>query len=156
MRVRVAAITIAQQRVLLVSTKGSGPGFLVPPGGGVEVGEGLTEAVEREVREEAGLAVTAGPLLAARELQTDDGITLELYFGAQPVPGTTPEAATEGRDVRWVTPAELPSLPHFPEQLAALVKAAIAGEAGIALLPRADLRAQTDLAVTTGGTTHGE
>jgi len=148
MRVRVAAIIVDAGRVLLVSTKGGRPGFLVPPGGGVEEGEALAAAVEREVREEAGLAVQAGTLLAYRELHTRRGLALELYFGARlSAADPTPGAATEGRQVCWVALDELPAQQHFPEQLGELARQWAAGDAGACFLGRADLR-------PLGGATH--
>lgn len=67
-RVRVGALVFddpgAPTAVLLAEHDGlweSQP-FWTPPGGGVEFGESLAEAVCREVREEAGLEVEPGPL----------------------------------------------------------------------------------------------
>jgi ADP-ribose pyrophosphatase YjhB (NUDIX family) len=137
-RLRVAAILVHDSRVLLVSTKRGRPGYLVPPGGGVADGESLTAAVAREVREEAGLAVTPGPLLAYRELQTPRGSTLELYFAAALAPGAVPEP-TEGRTVSWLRLANLTMTPHYPEQLADLCARAADSAAGAVYLGRADL-----------------
>jgi 8-oxo-dGTP diphosphatase len=150
MRIRVAAIIVDAGRVLLVSTKGGRPGYLVPPGGGVEEGEALAAAVEREVREEAGLVVQAGPLLAYRELRTRRGLALELYFGARLVPTDPASGAdTEGRQVCWVALDDLPTQPHFPEQLGELACPRAAGDAGACFLGRADLRPATSAASTT-------
>ena len=157
MRVRVAAIVVDADRVLLVSTRGGRPGYLVPPGGGVEAGEALAEAVAREVREEAGLVVQAGPLVAYRELRTARGDALELYFGARLMPGgPAPEPATEGRQVRWVTLAELPTQRHFPEQLGELARGLLAGGSGAVCLGRADLRTAAGAANTTKREANGE
>jgi len=151
MRVRAAAIVVDDEgRVLLVSTKRGRPGYLVPPGGGVEKGESLAEAVARELREEAGLVVRPGPLLAYRELLTERGVTLELYFAARLAsPAAPPEATTEGRDVRWVALDVLATVPHYPEQLAALARQARAGAAGAVFLGQADLRPTAERMETT-------
>lgn len=158
MRVRVAAIVVDETgRVLLVSTKRGRPGYLVPPGGGVEASEGLTEAVEREMREEAGIAILAGELLAYRELLMEHGLTLELYFSARlHAAGPPVDESTEGRALRWVARDELTRLPHYPEQLAVLVEQAQGGLGGALCLGRADLRPGADAADTGKRDTTGE
>ena len=59
------AVIVRNEAVLLVTNAASGRFYL--PGGGVEVGESLQEAVVREVREEAGIDSTVTRLLAAAE-----------------------------------------------------------------------------------------
>jgi ADP-ribose pyrophosphatase YjhB (NUDIX family) len=120
-RVRVAALIVHEGRVLLVSAKTS-PDHLVPPGGGLEAGETLAQAVEREVREEAGLEVEAADLVAYGEI-TRDGVTqLELYLAAHPQrpPSLAAGVSAEDRQVRWVALSGLPTTLHFPVQLAEL------------------------------------
>ena len=52
-------------RVLLLSSRHTGR--LYPPGGGVEVGERLPEALQREIQEEAGISVEVGALAGFHE-----------------------------------------------------------------------------------------
>lgn len=67
-RVRVGALLFddptAPTSVLLAEHSGlwSDEPFWTPPGGGVEFGEGLAEALKREVREETGVDVSPGPV----------------------------------------------------------------------------------------------
>lgn len=138
-RVRVAAIVMEGERVLLVSTKRGAPGFLVPPGGGLHENETVPQAAAREVAEEAGLAVEAGRLVAYRELWHEAKRTLELYVSARLVPGQGTDPSTEGRAVTWVPCQELAAVPHFPEQLAQLCELAQQPGFGAVHLGRADI-----------------
>jgi len=63
-RIRVAGLVIADGAVLLVRHEKAGRGYWLLPGGGVEEGESLTEALERELSEECGFAplAIAGPI----------------------------------------------------------------------------------------------
>lgn len=137
-RIRVAALIVHDGKVLLVSTKRGKPGYLVPPGGGVEAGEGLVEAVEREVAEEAGLEVEAGPLLAWREFAQGEVRVLELYMAAR-LRGEAEEDAGEQRRVIWVEVARLGGVKHFPEGLEELCRRAEEGNGGAVWLGEAEV-----------------
>jgi ADP-ribose pyrophosphatase YjhB (NUDIX family) len=54
-RIRVSAILRWQGRVLLCRQEKPGKEYWLLPGGGVEAGETLTEALRRELREELGI-----------------------------------------------------------------------------------------------------
>jgi 8-oxo-dGTP diphosphatase len=57
-RVRVCALCLHENKILVVKHKGLGRDyFLAPPGGGVELFESMEMALSRELREEANLAL---------------------------------------------------------------------------------------------------
>ena len=118
-RIRVAALIMDGDRVLLVSTKQGQPGYLVPPGGGLEPPEALAEAVVREAHEESGLHLACGALAGYREVARADRFELELYFATRLLqsPSSVSDISEENRQVRWVELSALPHTPHFPEEL---------------------------------------
>jgi 8-oxo-dGTP pyrophosphatase MutT (NUDIX family) len=66
-RVNVAAAIVRDGKILAIEYNDETGLHYNLPGGGVEEGETLAEAVQREVREEAGVSVVIGSLLMAWE-----------------------------------------------------------------------------------------
>ncbi len=100
---------------------------------GQEPGETLAEAVVREVREETGLVVAAGPLLWVREFipgrhgRTDLGDDHDLHCifactlvderagATMPAPAPHPDAAQVA--IRWVALAALAAITRWSESV---------------------------------------
>ena len=96
---------------LLLIRRGRAPsaGLWSVPGGRVEPGESAAEAAAREVREETGLDVRVGALLATVEI----GDYLVHDFAAEVVGGEL-RAGDDATDVRWCTFDEAALLPLAP------------------------------------------
>jgi ADP-ribose pyrophosphatase YjhB (NUDIX family) len=103
-------------------------GLFTLPGGGVETGESLSEAVRREVLEETGLTIAPLGLAGYREVITpDDAGRVQrhfviLAFAARWVAGE-PRLNEELTEARWLRPAALRDL-STTEGLAEIVAAA--------------------------------
>jgi ADP-ribose pyrophosphatase YjhB (NUDIX family) len=87
-RVRVAVLLRWQDRVLLCRQEKDGHGYWLLPGGGVDGGETLTDALRRELREELGLAdefPLEGPIAVADSIapgwQPGDRHIVHIVFG---------------------------------------------------------------------------
>ena len=114
--VGVGAVIVQDQRVLLVR-RGQPPllGEWSLPGGVLECGETLREAVAREAREETGLLVEPGEMLGVYErvIRDDEGRVRYHYvlidFLCRAAGGDL-KAGSDAADVRWFTRDELPAL----------------------------------------------
>jgi ADP-ribose pyrophosphatase YjhB (NUDIX family) len=97
-------------RVLLVE-RGTPPGegLWSVPGGKLEPGETLVQAVAREVREETGLVVEVGTLACVVERMGDDYHYVILDYLARPIGGKL-AAGSDVRAARFVSDPELPKL----------------------------------------------
>ncbi len=111
--VAVGVVVLYAGRVLLVE-RGQQPsrGLWAVPGGAVELGETLTEAAEREVREETAVTVRArAPVWSFDSVvRADDGRVRFHYVvvdvEADYVDGE-PAAGDDAAAARWFTPDEL-------------------------------------------------
>lgn len=115
-RVAVGALVLRDGRLLVVQ-RGKAPaeGVWALPGGSVELGETMAEAVEREVLEETGVVVKAGAVIHAFDavVRDDDGrirfhyVIVDLaceWVSGEATPGC------DARDARFVTREEFAGL----------------------------------------------
>lgn len=109
----VGALILREGAILLVE-RGKEPlrGFWSLPGGAVETGERVVDALVREVREETGLTVEALRLFEVFEriLPDESGATKYHYVLLDylcRVAGGTESAGDDAANVRWVQRAEL-------------------------------------------------
>ena len=113
----VSAAIVRDGRILLVRrARPPTPGLFSLPGGLVETGETLTEAVRREVAEETGLAIEPIALAGFREtIMRDSEERVERHFVilvfAARWQGGEPMLNEELNEARWVTREELADLP---------------------------------------------
>ncbi|HOD51804.1 MAG TPA: NUDIX hydrolase [Candidatus Hydrogenedentes bacterium] len=71
-RIRAAAILRKGDSVLLVQHQKEGQTYWLLPGGGVNFGESLAEALQREVREETGLDISVGDIALVNDSLSPD------------------------------------------------------------------------------------
>ena len=115
-RVAVGGIVFENNRVLLVR-RGKPPaeGDWAIPGGSVELGETLQQAVERELLEETGITVKANEIAYVFDVIPRDPqgrvrfhyVIIDLmadYISGRPQPGD------DVSDARWIAPDELKNL----------------------------------------------
>jgi 8-oxo-dGTP diphosphatase len=135
---RVSALCVHNESVLLIEHKSFAPGdpslperYWILPGGGVEPGETLDDALKREMLEETGLQCEVGPLLFIKELLYPFPGSLEpgslhhsvsLGFrcdvtGGELMTGKDPEYADDDQmiiRVQWVPLTELDAYELYP------------------------------------------
>ncbi len=111
----VVAVILERGRFLVIrrSAHVAAPGMLCFPGGGVEPGESLTEALRRELREELALEVTPGELLW--ECTTPGGVRLSWWRTHLQLPATPLPDPAEVASWHWMTAAEIRAQPAVLE-----------------------------------------
>lgn len=127
-RVAIGGVVIKDGRVLLVR-RGKPPalGEWAIPGGSVELGETLEEAVEREIREETGVIVGAGQVCHLFEaIKRDDAGRVRFHYViidlvAEHVSGN-PVPAGDVTAAEWLASGDLENRPVNGDTLALLRK----------------------------------
>ncbi|MCM0648904.1 NUDIX domain-containing protein [Clostridium swellfunianum] len=139
-RVSARGIVINNDRILL-NEFGGGEYYNIP-GGGVEPGETVKQAVVREILEESGLNVTVGDLIYALEYEPNNS---NFVYGKKPqislvfrcflngddnikppsVPDRDPDNSAITSESKWISISELENInyvPHIHEQLMEYIK----------------------------------
>jgi len=115
----VSALIIMDDRVLLVK-RGSAPsgGLWSLPGGRIEPGETMKEALAREVMEETSLQIEVDDLAGAYDVISREGDEIAYHyviitFRARVVDGEL-MAGSDASDARWISESELNSCQMTP------------------------------------------
>ena len=115
--VAAAALIHDEGRLLLVKRKNEpSKGLWSAPGGVVELGERIEDAVKREAREETGMEIEVDRLLTVIDqiIKDKDGSVrfhyVIVYYSGCPAGGTL-KASTDAEDTRWIPLGEVKSLP---------------------------------------------
>jgi 8-oxo-dGTP diphosphatase len=129
-RIRVAALMRKDERVVTVRHRAGDAVYHLLPGGGVDWGETLEDALVREVLEETGLEVTIGELLFVNDTIDPQGTrhVVNLTFEAHVTGGVITESPADHRveAVDLVRPDDLATLDLRPP-IASALQGALAG-----------------------------
>lgn len=101
----VSAVVIDDERLLLVRRgRGRAQGEWAVPGGRVQTGELLAEAVVRELREETGIEGVCGNLIGVMELLADDDGPHQVVLAhvVTLMEAVEPIAGDDAAEARWV------------------------------------------------------
>ncbi|WP_421120121.1 NUDIX hydrolase [Aquihabitans daechungensis] len=108
----VSAVVIDDERLLLVRRgRGRAQGAWAVPGGRVQAGELLAEAVVRELREETGIEGVCGNLVGVLELLDDEGPhQVVLAHFVTLMEAVEPVAGDDAAEARWVPLSDVAEL----------------------------------------------
>jgi ADP-ribose pyrophosphatase YjhB (NUDIX family) len=126
--VGVGGVVVREGRVLLIR-RGKPPllGRWMIPGGTVELGETLVEALVREMEEETGLRVEPRQVLTVLDRIERDGGSVAYHFViidylCEWLSGDA-RAGSDALEVAWVSPEELPAYDLTPKALEVVLDA---------------------------------
>ena len=108
----VGAVVVRNEQLLLVRrAHDPGAGRWSVPGGRVERGEMLAEAVVRELAEETALEGVCGPLIGWTERLGDDHHFVILDFEVTLLDDREPRAGSDAAEVAWVPLGDVAEMP---------------------------------------------
>ncbi|AIQ51863.1 NUDIX hydrolase [Paenibacillus sp. FSL R7-0331] len=111
--VAVKGIIVFQGRILIVRRAAAdvvGAGSWECPGGKIDFGEGLEDALEREIAEETGLSVTVGAVAYAASFLTDPGRQVIIITYHCQSENNIVLLSEEHADYQWCTRSQLQQL----------------------------------------------
>lgn len=131
-RVRVAALIVVDDKVVVVRHRKGNSEYHLLPGGGVDYRETLEAALIREVAEETGLRCSIGRPLVINDTIDPDGSrhAVNLTFEASVVGGSITELSQDPLvvAVELVEPSSLANLDFRPPIAHELIRAVLEGE----------------------------
>jgi ADP-ribose pyrophosphatase YjhB (NUDIX family) len=117
----VSALVVHAERLLLVRRgRGAAAGTWALPGGRVEAGEALAEAVVRELHEETGLEGVCGELVGVNEVLLGDLHAVVLCHRVTVLDPQEPRAGDDAAEAAWVPVGDVAEL-LLADGLAALL-----------------------------------
>jgi len=122
-RIEVVGAVIVHEGLVLCAQRGPHgalAGLWEFPGGKVEVGETARAALEREIAEELRCVVEVGDEVTTTAHAYDFGVVVLTTFLCRLVEGVPDPVEHAG--IRWLTPAELGTLPWAPADLPAVAQ----------------------------------
>ena len=126
MRIRAVAVVLREEKLLVMHRRRSGREYAVLPGGGIEDGEPVQDAVLRELHEETGLRGRPGVLLPVPIESESPALYLSVQVDGTELElgGPERERADEQNVYRpaWVPLAEVEALDLVPEGARAAVR----------------------------------
>ena len=108
----IGAIAIDEDDLLLIRRgRGVAAGFWSVPGGRVEEGETLAEAVVRELREETGIEGVCGELIGVEEVLAEGFHFVILDYAVSVLERSDPVAGDDAAEAAWVPLSDVAELP---------------------------------------------
>jgi mutator protein MutT len=123
---RAGALIVHEGRVLLIERRREAETYYLFPGGGIEAGETAEQALVRELREELGLSIVPGRLIAAVTYKD----SVQYYYVASLVGDGMSFRGDEAEVAVWMSLAGLASRSVHPAAVAGIVEASPNGWPG--------------------------
>lgn len=115
-RARVSALVEKDGKYLLVKEfiKSRNGVYWLTPGGGVEYGERVEDALKREVKEETGIEIESGDLFSVKDLIVPNKVhSICMYFLAKAIGGSL-KREDQSYDVGFYTIEEMKNMKITP------------------------------------------
>ena len=132
-RLRAALIALDDHgRILLLKHVRPHGQYWVLPGGGVDAGESVESALEREISEELGAKVRPEKLIAIGELVTGQRHVVDFFFTGMLDRYTDFGVKYEEGigEARWVEPSQIHKLKVLPPEIVPILEEVAAGWTG--------------------------